>query len=154
MEKLYVGIDLHSNNNVISIIDEENRLIWGGKAKNSISEVLEKLQPYKDEISGVVVESTFNWYWLVDGLAEKGYKLHLSNPGANVQYSGKKNVNDKNDSRWLADLLRLNILKEGYVMDKEARAVRDLCRKRMRLVHIRTANILSIRNLFAQFGKH
>lgn len=150
MEKLYVGIDLHSNNNVISIIDGENKQIYCGKLKNSLNEVLEKLAPYKEGISGIVVESTFNWYWLVDGLMENGYKLHLSNPGANEQYSGKKNINDKNDARWLADFLRLNILKEGYVMDAKLRAIRDLCRKRMQLVRMRTSNILSIRNLFSR----
>jgi len=150
MEKLYVGIDLHSNNNVISIIDGENKQIYCGKLKNSLNVVLEKLAPYKEGISGIVVESTFNWYWLVDGLMENGYKLHLSNPGANEQYSGKKNINDKNDARWLADLLRLNILKEGYVMDAKRRAIRDLCRKRMQLVRMRTSNILSIRNLFSR----
>ncbi len=75
MEKLYVGNDLHSNNNVISIINDDNKLIWNGKIKNSISDVLEKLDPYKDRIQGVVVESTFNWYWLVDGLMENGYKI-------------------------------------------------------------------------------
>jgi len=26
-----------------------------------------------------VVESTFNWYWLVDGLMDNGYRVHLAN---------------------------------------------------------------------------
>ncbi len=26
------------------------------------------------------MESTYNWYWLVDGLMDAGYKVHLSNP--------------------------------------------------------------------------
>jgi len=85
MEKLYIGNDLHSNNNVISIIDSENKPVWSGKLKNSLTDVREKLEPYKDRIQGIVVESTFNWYWLVDGLMENGYKVHLSNPGANEQ---------------------------------------------------------------------
>jgi transposase len=30
----------------------------------------------------VVVESTSNWYWLVDGLMEADYRVHLANPAA------------------------------------------------------------------------
>ena len=26
-----------------------------------------------------MVESTYNWYWLVDGLMEKGHRIHLAN---------------------------------------------------------------------------
>ena len=150
MEKLYVGCDLHSNNNYFSIIDKEDQKVWSGRLKNSLPVILEKLEPYQARIEGIVVELTFNWYWLVDGLMEHCYPVHLSNPGANEQYGGLKNVNDKNDARWLANLLRLDILKEGYIMDKPLRALRDLCRKRIQLVEMRTANILSIQNLFAR----
>ncbi len=34
------------------------------------------------QLCGVVVESTYNWYWLVDGLMDAGYRLHLANPAA------------------------------------------------------------------------
>jgi hypothetical protein len=37
-----------------------------------------------------VVESTYNWYWLVDGLMEHGYRVHL----ANTTWSGKPNSTD------------------------------------------------------------
>ena len=30
--------------------------------------ILKELEPFKKEIQGIVVESTYNWYWLVDGL--------------------------------------------------------------------------------------
>jgi len=36
------------------------------------------------------VESTFNWYWLVDGLQEHGYDLQLVNTAAVKQYDGLK----------------------------------------------------------------
>jgi hypothetical protein len=44
------------------------------------------------------VESTYNWYWLVDGLEEAGFKLHLTNPSAIEQYEGLKHTDDKWDS--------------------------------------------------------
>ncbi|RFP13134.1 hypothetical protein D0T24_25000 [Duganella sp. BJB480] len=39
---------------------------------------------------------------------------------------------------------------EGHIMPKSSRAVRDLARKRMQLVDMRTANILSIEICMAQ----
>jgi transposase len=45
-----------------------------------------------------VVESTYNWYWLVDGLQEEGYKVHLANPSAVKQYEGIKTSDSKRDA--------------------------------------------------------
>jgi transposase len=95
------------------------------------------------------VESTFNWYWLVDTLMEDGYAVHLANPGAIKQYSGLKYVDDKHDAFWLAELLSLGILKEGYIYPKEERPVRDLLRKRTHLIKLRTSLLVSLHNTMA-----
>ena len=87
-----------------------------------------KLAPYHAELQGLVVESTYNWYWLVDGLMEASYRVHLANPAAIQQYSGLKYTNDHSDARWLAHLLHLGVLPEGYIYPKTERAVRDLLR--------------------------
>src|SRR5207342_3755863 len=91
-----------------------------------------------------------NWYWLVDGLMEKGHRVHLANTAAIQQYNGLKYTDDHSDARWLAHLLRLGILPEGYIYPKEERAVRDLLRKRSQLVRQRTSNLLSIQNLLTR----
>ena len=72
-----------------------------------------KLLPFKAAIEGIVVESTYNWYWLVDMLMEEGYQVHLANPAKIQQYSGLKYSDDKHDAFWLADMLRLGILPKG-----------------------------------------
>jgi len=148
--KLYGGIDLHSNNSVISIIDEHDKLQYERRLPNDLSLILEQLSPYQKGLQGLVVESTFNWYWLVDGLMEMNYQVHLANTAAIVQYQGLKYTDDKHDARWLAHMLRLGILKEGYIYPKHERALRDLLRKRSQLVRQRTAQILSIQNLIAR----
>jgi len=94
-----------------------------------------------------VVESTYNWYWLVDGFMDAGYRLHLANPAAIQQYSGLKYTDDHSDARWLAHLLRLGVLPEGYMYPKTQRPVRDLLRKRAHLVEQQTANVLSVQNI-------
>lgn len=144
----YAGCDLHSNNTVIGIIDEKGKRIYQQKVKNFIQLVCDELEPFKDEMNGVVVESTFNWYWLVDGMMEAGYKLHLANPSAIKQYEGLKHTDDYHDAYYLADLLRLGILPEGHIYPKAQRATRDLLRKRLMLVRHRTAHILSFQSLY------
>ena len=148
--KLYGGIDLHSNNNVIALLDEKDEVVYQRRLGNDLSYVLSELAPYKQAIEGLAVESTFNWYWLVDGLMEAGYRTHLVNTAAVKQYEGLKYSDDHCDSRWLAHLLRLGILPKGYIYPKAGRAVRDLLRKRGQLVQLRTSNILSVQNLLSR----
>jgi len=146
----YVGIDLHSNNSYIGIIDTDNKRIFKKKARNDLSTIIKLLAPFSTQTKGIVVESTYNWYWLVDGLIDNGYRLHLANPSAIKQYEGLKHSDDITDAFHLANLLRLGILPEGYIYPKEQRPVRDLLRKRLHLVQQRTAQILSFQNLVAR----
>src|SRR5881397_1056997 len=147
---LYSGIDLHANNSVVVLLNEQDQVIYQRRLTNHLPEILEPLAPYQADITGVVVESTYNWYWLVDGLMEAGYRVHLANPAAMQPYSGLKYTNDHSDARWLAHLLRLGVLPEGYIYPKAERAVRDLLRKRAHLVRQHTANVLSVQNIMAR----
>jgi len=145
----FAGIDLHSNNNYVGIIDGSGKQLFRKKNPNDLDLVFQSLEPFGKELKGIVIESTFNWYWIVDGLMEAGYKVHLANPAAIGQYSGLKYCDDKSDAFWLAEMLRLNILPEGYIYPKQTRAVRDLLRKRMVLVRHRTALLLSLKGMIS-----
>jgi transposase len=147
---LYVGIDLHANNSVVVVLDEQDRVVYQKRVSNSLEHIREQLAPYHAAIAGVVVESTFNWYWLVDGLMEAGYRVHLANTAAIRQDAGLKHTNDHSDARWLAHMLRLGLLPKGYIYPKEERSVRDLLRKRSQLVRHKTTHLLSIQNLIAR----
>ena len=143
---LYCGIDLHSNNHVIVVIDEDDKRIFERRLPNDLAVTLKALQPFKDELLAVAVESTFNWYWLVDGLQDAGYPLRLVNTAAVRQYEGLKYSDDRHDAFWLAHLMRLGILPTGYIYPKEQRAVRDLLRRRMQLVRIGAGCLISIQS--------
>jgi transposase len=145
--KLYCGIDLHSNNSYALVLDEQDRVIYRRRLRNELQLILQELAPFSKLLVGIAVESTFNWYWLVDGLMEAGYRVHLANPAAMRQYDGLKFADDRSDARWLAHMLRIGLLPEGYIFPREQRALRDLLRKRGRLVQQRTANLLSLQNL-------
>ena len=148
--KLYGAIDLHSNNNVTVLIDEQDKVVYENRLPNDLALIIQQLSAYQDSLEGIVVESTYNWYWLVDGLMDKGHKVHLANTAAIQQYEGLKYTDDHSDARWLAHLLRLGVLPQGYIYPKAERPVRDLLRKRGQLVRQRTANLLSIQNLLTR----
>ena len=143
----YAGIDLHSSNNFVGVINNKDKRLYGKRHSNRLEDVLKALDPFKESLKGVVVESTFNWYWLVDGLQENGYQVHLANPSAIKQYEGMKHTDDQWDSFWLAHMYRLNLLAEGYIYPKAHRAVRDLLRRRLLFVQQRTAQILSLQSM-------
>ena len=79
---LYGGIDLHANNSVVVLLNEQDQVIYQRRLANHLPTILEPLALDQADITGVVVESTDNWYWLVDGLMEADYRVHLANPTA------------------------------------------------------------------------
>ena len=146
----YSGIDLHSNNSVVTVTDEGDRVVAEKRLPNDLARIVGFLSPWRDELAGVVVESTYNWYWLVDGLQEAGFTVKLANTGAIRKYDGLKHSGDEADARQLAHLLRLGLLPTGTILPPEHRATRDLARKRMQLVRSRTSHILAIENILAR----
>jgi transposase len=59
-------------------------------------------------------------------------------------------LHDKHDAFWLAQMLRLEILPEGYIYPKEERPIRDLLRKRRHLVKLRTSLLISLQNIISR----
>ena len=145
--RLYAAIDLHSNNSVLVVLDAKDKVVYEKRHPNDLPTILAQLKPHKKNIQAIAVESTYNWYWLVDGLMDAGYVVKLVNTVAIKTYDGLKYTSDEHDARHLAHLLRLGILPTAYIYPKEERAVRDLLRKRSQLVRDRTTHILSIQNL-------
>ena len=80
MKKVYGAFDLHSTNNHLALIDDQDNRLYKKKLPNRPDIILAELQPFQDDVVGLVVESTFNWYWLVDLLMDNGYRVHLANP--------------------------------------------------------------------------
>lgn len=142
---LYASIDLHSNNCYAAVTDEKDNIIKATRLPNNMEVIEQFLMPYKKILPAVAIESTFNGYWLGDGLLDRGYKIRLVHTTACEQYSGLKYKDDKSDCLWLNRMQRLNVLPEGYFYPRQQRSVRDLLRKRMCLVNTRTKCLLSLK---------
>jgi len=142
-----IGIDLHSNNGYYGIIEPDGKRVFHRRLANVLPTVLRTLDPYHKTASSVIVESTYNWYWLVDGLMQHGYKVKLANPAKFTKYNDMKFSDDKTDAFFLTELERLNILPTGHIYPGSERPIRDLLRRRMFLVRHRTSMINSFQSL-------
>jgi transposase len=132
------------------ITDEMDKVLASRRCPNDLSRIVAVLEPHKAELAGVVVESTYNWYWLVDGLMAAGYEVKLANTVAMKRYDELKHSGDEDDAAHLAHLLRLGILPTGYIHPPCERGLRDLARKRIQLVRSRTQHVLAVENILAR----
>ena len=66
MSELYAGMDLHSGNMYMGIIEKgTSKQVFEKRVRNKLEEIVWTLNPYRDDISGIAVKSTFNWYCYV-----------------------------------------------------------------------------------------
>jgi transposase len=149
---LYAGADLHGNNVFLSVCDREGTEVFRRRVKTTLDAVNKAMDPYWPQIQAMGVESTFNWYWLVDGLREQNRDVRLGNPAKMKQYKGLKNTDDASDARWLAELVRLDIFPDSYIYPKDVRPVRDALRRRQLFVRRRTQVLLSLQSLLERYG--
>jgi transposase len=147
---LYGGLDLHSDNTYCALLDAERNVVFERRLPNHLEAILQALEPYQKRIKTLAVESTFNWYWLVDGLMDHAYDTRLANPARMQENIGLKHANDKTDARFIARQLILGTLPEGYIYPRETRGVRDLMRKRSQMVHDRTTEAQRLTGLCAR----
>ena len=149
----YCGIDLHARNSFICVIDQEGGKVAEKRLRNQMEDILDFLTPYRDNLKAVV-ESTFNWYWLVDGLEEHGITVSLAHTLYLKAIAYAKVKTDKVDAHTLAQLLRLNMVPEAYIYPKRIRPARDLLRRRMYLVNLRSAQLRSLGLLMLRNNIH
>jgi transposase len=151
MSSFYAGIDLHSKDLLICAIDEKGAAMKEKKIKNNIDNVLGFLEPFGEDIV-IAVESTINWYWLVDSLMDAGYVVKLAHPLALKHITQAKIKTDRRDAYKLANLTRLDALPESYIYPKELRPLRDLLRRRSDLVTEKTKWFATLRMQFMQYN--
>ena len=51
---LYGGIDLHANNSVVVLLNEQDHVVYYQRLNNHLPTILEQLTLYRDDLEGVV----------------------------------------------------------------------------------------------------
>jgi transposase len=149
--KYVCGIDLHAQTMAICIMDKNGKVLVKKSIKCTIDLLMELLKPYRKRIS-VGVESTYNWYWLLDGLKRHKVPCFLGHALYIKYRCGNKHKNDPVDARGIADLLRTNRFPLAYDYPEEMRETRDLLRRRHFFVHKRAGTYTHLQNTLNSHG--
>ena len=149
--RFYCGLDLSARTCQVCVVDENMKVFVQQKVRNELFLIIRLIEPYKETLE-IVVESTLNWYWLVDGLEEAGYRICLAHTLGLYMITGAKVKTDKRDAFALAKLLRAGVIPQAYIYPKKDRPIRDLVRRRARLVRLRASEYLSMSGLMLSHG--
>lgn len=149
--KYYCGVDLHDKNMYICLVQKDGEILLHKKLRNNFELFQAKTKKYADDMS-VGVESTHNYYWFYDACKKAGIPFYLGHAYYLRAIRGKKKKDDKLDSRTLSDLMRTNFFPIGYPYPQERRAVRDLLRRRCKLVQIRAGLYNHLHLIHSQEG--
>ncbi len=149
--KFYSGLDLSARDCHVCVVDENLNILIDEKVRNELPRIMRWLEPYKPMLE-TVVESSFNWYWLVDGLADSGFNICLAPTRDLAMITEAKVKTDRRDAFTLAKLLKAGVITQAYIYPKATRPVRDLLRRRARLVGQRATEYGSLRKLLLAHG--
>lgn len=147
----YCGIDLSARASHICVVDEKLSIHLQQKSANDLSRISNLILPFTPHLK-VVVESTFNWYWLVDGLLALGFDVSLAHTLGLAMITQAKVKTDRRDAFTLAKLLRAGLIPQAYIYPPSTRPVRDLLRRRLKLVRLRAQEYGSLRQLLLREG--
>lgn len=147
----YCGIDLSASTSHLCVVDENLSIHLQTKAANELPRISGLLLPFMPDLQ-IVVESTFNWYWLVDGLQALGFDVSLAHTLGLSLITHSKVKTDRRDAFTLAKLLRAGLAPKAYIYPASTRPVRDLLRRRLKAVSLRAQEYGSLRQLLLREG--
>jgi transposase len=146
----FCGIDLGAKRSQVCIIDDEQKVLVNRKVANDINVIHKLIRPHG--LVPTVIESTFNWYWIVDGLQNRKIPVTLAHSLKLAAISSAKVKTDKRDALVLATLLRAKMIPESYIYPAEDRPLRDLMRRRWDAVALRADEYRKMRGLLYRNG--
>ena len=137
---MYVALDLGQKNIQVVLKNKDGKIIKENKIQRNTKTILEFIENNKKDgnIDIVMEESGYNYQYLYDLLQDEGYNVKVAHPLMVKAIAYAKVKTDKVDARILADLLRMDMIPECYIPNKEIRDLRDLVRRRYYFVSIRT----------------
>lgn len=147
----YIAMDVHKRYSVVRIEDaagellEERRLAHQEGALRAYFETRAKGSP-------VAIETTGNWYWVVDEVEAAGQRPRLVNAWLAKRMMGQIHKSDRLDCRGLNRLQRSGTLPTVWIAPSELRDRRELPRTRMMLVAMRTRLKNRIHAVLAKYG--
>jgi transposase len=123
----YSGCDLQKKTSVFVEIDEHGELHGPKRVQNGTPEFQQHLESLP-EGTPVAFETTGNWYWMAEQVAQAGLEprlVHAQKAGARM---GNTNKTDSLDAQELAILQKTKTLPESWIPPREIRDQREALR--------------------------
>lgn len=149
--KHYIGCDAHKKYSVFAGVTEDGEIIQAKRVEHDREGFRSFLQTLPS-VSQIAVETTGNWYWLIDEMEKAGHIPSLVHAAKAKLMMGQINKTDKLDAQGLAILARNGTLPEVWIPPGELRDQRELPRMRMAMSQVRTKFKNRIHSTFAKYG--
>ena len=133
----YIAFDAHKHYTLASVASLDGRTIREERVEHE-RDALRQFLERCERGSPVAVETTGNWYWIVDEIEAAGCVPRLVHARKAKLMLGMINKTDKLDARGLNRLQQAGTLPTVWIPPGELRDRRDLPRTRMVLVRQRT----------------
>ena len=142
------GLDVHKNVIVATIVTTDSTGV-SSYLTRSFTTFNYDLKNFHDWLIGnncrhVCMESTGKYWIPVFNYIEGDITVCLTHPKYVKAIKGKKT--DKKDSRWIADLYKLDLVRCSFIPPKDFRQLRKLTRYRIKLVCMKTSENNRIQN--------
>ena len=129
----YIGLDIHKKVIAYCIKAIDGRLVSAGKIPATRRSLDEWLKGLPGPWVGAM-EATIFTGWIYDYLSPHAVELKVAHPEMLKAITAAKKKNDSNDAEKIADLLRVNLLPECYMLSEEIRELRRVLRYRNHVV--------------------
>lgn len=149
--KDYIASDGHKKYSIFGSVDENGKYGRQTRVEHERSKYRGFLESLPTE-SEIALESTGNWYWLVEEMERAGHKPVLVHPRKAKLMMGHINKTDKLDVNGLAMLSRNGTLPRIWLPPSELRDKREVVRTRMAMVGIRTKFKNRIHSTLAKYN--
>jgi transposase len=134
----YAGLDVSLKETAICIIDETGKVLFEGKVATDPQIIAQCLAKRAPGLGRVGLESGSTSAWLWRELRQLGLPvICLDSRHAHRVLSMKRNKNDRNDARGLAELVRMGWYREARVRSIDAQYIRALLQARQQLLQAR-----------------
>jgi transposase len=151
---IVAGFDVHRRQITFDALDKETGEVMVGRIESTPAAVERWVGRFGGREVHVAVEACTGWLFVCDALKRAGAHPHLAEPVETRALRGRKRraKTDRQDARWLRQLLCEGRLPEAWIPPEHVRQWRSRARLRHTLVDERTAWLQRIRATLFHHG--
>lgn len=151
--KTYAGLDVSLKETAVCVVDDAGKIVFEGMVPSDPQLIAKCLAKHGPGLVRFGLESGSTSAWLWREFRQLGLPvICLDSRHAHRVLSMKRNKNDRNDARGLADLVRMGWYREARVRSIDAQFVRSLLLSRQQLLQSRRSIENQIRGALKTLG--